>query len=106
VESFESPSSNLRLTIYTEQPDLSAKILTNVIADSKCMVAKTKELIKNNAYLNERIALVKRYKSDSKRRWPGGIITRFRSVYRQKNNKKYYISERHLSPSHTCFCRK
>jgi hypothetical protein len=48
VESFESPSSNLRLTLSTN-PDLSAKILTNVIAElAISMVASNKRTLQNN----------------------------------------------------------
>jgi hypothetical protein len=49
VESFESPSSNLRLTYTGTNPDLSAKILTNVIAElAISMVASNKRTYKDN----------------------------------------------------------
>lgn len=59
VESFESPSNNLRLTYTGANPDLSAKILTKVIEElSVSMVAsQQKNFIKAIAYLNERIAV-------------------------------------------------
>jgi hypothetical protein len=57
VEPFESPSSNLRLTYIGTNPDLSAKILTNVIAELAKYGRQTKEFYKTIAYLNERIAV-------------------------------------------------
>jgi hypothetical protein len=63
VESFESPSSNLRLTYIGTNPDLSAKILTNVIAElAKYGRFKQKNFTKTIAYLNERIAVLLKIK--------------------------------------------